>query len=120
MITAVAPLMHPGLQGVLVFPLDDNPKKDQPQQVLVVCAPNVQIPFHNHSQDASMFVVSGEARVRAKDAELDDQLVTIGDRVFFKKNQSHGFQVGAGGMSFLSTNGGIVDTDPINWNIQFV
>lgn len=102
-----------------VFPLEEVPLKDKPQQVLVVCAPHAQIRPHRHKHDASMFVVSGSAQVLASNPELNGRSVTTGDRVFFQREQDHGFQAGPEGMSFISTNGGVVDVNPANWDMQF-
>jgi quercetin dioxygenase-like cupin family protein len=119
MITTTSPIEHPQLQGVKVFSLEACPVKNKPQQVLVACEPHAQIPLHHHRHDATMFVVSGNALILASNPELNGKRVQTGDRVFFRKEHGHGFQAGSEGMSFLSTNGGIADSNPANWDMQF-
>ena len=120
MITQSQTYTHPELPGVTVFPMgEEKLQADRPQQILIAVAPGVRIPLHRHNYDAAMFVVAGKATVLAEDPKVNGTEVGVGARVFFQKEKDHGFQAGAEGMSFISTNGGIVDADPASWNLQF-
>ncbi len=120
MITQSQAYNHPDLPGVAVMPLgEEKLQAGKSQQVLVTVAPGVVIPLHRHNYDAAMFVVAGKATVLAEDPDINGVEVRVGSRVFFQKDKDHGFRAGLDGMSFISTNGGIVDADPANWSLQF-
>ncbi len=116
-IQPVEPLIHSQLPGVQVFPLSGKMEEGQDQQVLVVMEPNAEIPLHCHDYQASMFVVAGDADV------LSDQGIVgkamRGTKVFFEALKNHGFRAGREGMSFVSSNGGIVDFNEGKWNMRF-
>ena len=119
MITESEIITHPALPGVTIRPLDGELKAGMRQQILVQVEPGVEIPLHRHDVDASMFVVAGSAKVLASDPGMNDRAVSIGSCVFFERLRDHGFVAGPDGLSFISTNDGIVDTDPEHWDIDF-
>jgi quercetin dioxygenase-like cupin family protein len=81
--------------------------------------PNSIIPDHTHGVDATMYPVSGSARLIADDEEFNGRRVTVGQAVRFPAHRLHGFVAGPEGFSFVSVNGGIVDVDPGMWDISF-
>lgn len=117
-ISSLNALSHESLPGVLVFPLDGTtPKRDQHQSVLVQAGPGAVIPLHTHDTDAEMIIVSGSGQVLSEDPDAHGREVAPGHCVFFEARKPHGFQAGAGGLSFISKNGGIVDGDG-DWDLQ--
>jgi quercetin dioxygenase-like cupin family protein len=114
MISKALSIIHPQLPGVSVFLVSGQAVRGRPQQVLVSIDPGAVIPLHQHDADASMFVLAGNARLITCD-QLNGKEVSIGDVVEFARLHNHGFEAGPVGMSFLSTNGGIVDADG-NWD----
>ena len=114
---------HPELPGVSVYAWDEI-RAGEKQEVLVEVEPNGKIPCHKHSVDAHMVIVEGEAEVlfdkkqlNENDLELNKQVVSKGDLVFFKANMTHGFQASDKGLIFLSINGGIVDESDRHWDM---
>jgi quercetin dioxygenase-like cupin family protein len=116
--TSVA-IVHHSLSGVLVYPLLGGANRGSEQEVLVVVEPLREIPLHTHEVDAKMFIVAGSGTVLSGDQRINRSEVRVGDLVFFEKRVSHGFVAGPEGLSFVSKNGGIVDANQDNWDIEF-
>jgi quercetin dioxygenase-like cupin family protein len=117
MIANVQAITHPKLPGVSIFPLGGEVRKGEPQTVMVVMESGVEIPLHRHHVDATMTVVAGQATVFSEDND-NGREVGVGQYVRFAAHGAHGFQAGPDGFTFVSTNGGIVDTGE-DWDIQF-
>ncbi len=110
---------HPKLDGVKIFPLDGKAsRRGENQRVLVTLEPNVEIPLHSHSVNAEMFIVSGSGKVLSDD-NTNGTTVKTGAMVYFEADNRHGFRAERDGMSFISSNGGIVDFAPQHWDITF-
>ena len=118
-VQTVHPLEHFDLPGVTIFAMSSPVVSGDKQQVLVVVDPLAEIPLHCHSVDAEMFIVAGRGIVLSND-QTDGRLVKAGDQVVFERNAAHGFRAGDKGLSFVSTNGGIVDTNPDCWDIDLL
>ncbi|GJL85546.1 MAG: hypothetical protein DHS20C02_13210 [Micavibrio sp.] len=110
---------HASLPGVEVYAQGEIPTRGQPQEVLVRVEPNGIIRPHSHESDARMFVVNGSGTVLSEDPETNNTEVTVGHCVFFEKQKEHGFQAGPNGLSFVSTNDGIVDGKQ-EWDINLL
>lgn len=113
------PLTHGALPGVRIYPMTSVVVAGEPQEVLVEVGAGFTIPLHSHTVDAAMFVVAGSGEVLSEDAALHGQLVAPGSIVLFEQNVAHGFRAGDQGLSFVSTNGGIVDPTADRWDIAF-
>jgi quercetin dioxygenase-like cupin family protein len=110
---------HAALPGVTIYAIGLKPQRGTPQEVLVQVSPDQTIPLHEHDSDARMYIVSGSGFVLSEDSQTNGRSVSIGDCVCFERNKMHGFQASAEGLSFVSTNGGIVDEAHHNWDIKF-
>ncbi len=119
MVSEIPILTHPKIPGVSIIPFE-TVKVGQPQSILVRMDPNAIIPEHAHGVGAEMYPVSGSATLIADDPHFSGRRVIIGNRVKFAAGQPHGFIAGSEGFSFVSVNGGIIDSDPANWDIAFV
>lgn len=117
MITEQSSIVHPRLAGVTVFPMGGPVHRGQAQRVLVQVEPGAEIPPHSHMVDATMIPVAGSATVLSDD-EDNGRIVHPGNCVFFHAGGQHGFRAGPDGFSFVSENGGIVDSDG-HWDITF-
>ncbi|MBI1300849.1 MAG: cupin domain-containing protein [Alphaproteobacteria bacterium] len=119
MITRAREFNNSALPGVKILPLgQDTLKAGEPQTISVTLEPGATIPLHTHSSDARMTILSGNAIVLS-DNEDNGREVGPGDCVLFAKDKPHGFEAGTEGLVFVSENGGIVDQEPQNWDIQF-
>lgn len=117
MITTLAMHTHPDLPGVSIISLEHAPlQRGMQQRVLVRMEAGTTIPLHRHTVDAIMDVVAGTGNVLSHDEE-NGREVTVGNRVLFAAAAPHGFVAGPEGMSFVSTNGGIVDEHGY-WDMQ--
>lgn len=108
---------YSALPGVIVYAMDGAPKRGAVQRVLVCVAAGMDIPLHTHSVDAEMFIVAGSGVVLSVD-ENNGRAVCMGDVVLFERDAPHGFRAGSQGLTFVSSNGGIVDADD-DWDISF-
>ena len=119
MIEKVRTHEHPSLPGVTIIPIGHTDlKRGHNQSVLVTMDPGAMIPLHYHSVMAIMDPTAGSAIVLSEDDD-NGREVRPGHRVTFREDSLHGFIAGKEGFSFISTNGGIVDEDPTNWDISF-
>ncbi len=110
---------HPDLPGVTIRPLgSQQPVRGIQQSVLVTVERNGTIPLHSHEVDADMGIVSGTAIILSDD-EDNGREVGVGHCVRFRAGGKHGFRVGPEGLTFVSTNGGIIDRSPDQWDITF-
>jgi hypothetical protein len=110
---------RPDLPGVTIRPLgSQQPARGTPQSVLVTVEPNCTIPLHSHEVDADMGIVSGTAIILSDD-EDNGREVGPADCWRFVAGGKHGFRVGPQGLTFVSTNGGIIDESPSKWDITF-
>lgn len=91
-------------------------ENNSPEISLVEMEPESEIEPHTHKVDARMFILQGTAVVLSDD-ENNGREVKKGDCVFFQKLIPHGFKAGKEGMSFLSINDGIRQS---NGDIDFV
>ena len=114
-VSTIAPLTHPSLPGIKIFPMNGELRAGIPQTVLVQIEPEGRIPLHSHTVDAEMVIVAGGGWVCSVD-DINDRPVLPGCRVFFEADKLHGFYAGNEGLSFVSANGGIVDEQPEEWD----
>jgi len=110
-------LVHPALPGVRTFPVIGEAVAGMKQAVLVEVEPKGSIPLHSHTVDAEMIIVGGDGWVCSTDA-TNGRHVRPGMRVFYEKDNPHGFRAGTSGLSFVSINGGIVVADPNDWDFE--
>lgn len=111
---------NPDLPGVTIRPLGSRSSLNRgiPQIVLVTIEPNGVIPLHSHEVDAHMDIVAGGATILSDD-EDNGREVGPSHSWCFHAGGKHGFRAGPEGLTFVSTNGGIVDEDPNRWDITF-
>lgn len=112
-------LTHPQLPGVTIHPLGSQRlQRGVPQSVLVVVQPFGIIPLHSHQVDANMHIIAGSAIILSED---EDNGAAVGPNHCWRFNAGgkHGFQAGERGLTFVSTNDGIVDKYPEKWDITF-
>lgn len=119
-VTRVAPIEREDLENIAVYPMDEEVRAGESQEVFVDAKPGATIPLHRHGVDATMFIVGGRATLLSEKEEAHGRTVTKGDKVFFERNVGHGFNVSEEGLAFISRNGGIVDADPDSWDIEFL
>lgn len=119
-VTRVSPVKRDDLESVDVYPMDEDVAAGEPQEVFVDAEAGARIPLHRHGVDATMFIVGGRATLLSEKEEANGRTVTKGDKVFFERNVGHGFDVSEEGLAFISRNGGIVDTNPDSWDIEFL
>jgi len=115
---------HPTLPDVTVYAWEDI-RSNVPQEILVHVAPSGKVPVHTHAVDAKMVIVGGEADVLFDQDQLDHdgqeigrKTVRRGDIVDFRSGMTHGFRAHDNGLTFISINGGIVDPDSNEWNMD--
>jgi len=116
-LSTIEPAFHPALPGVKIFPLSGPPKVGIPQDILVEIEPDGSIPLHSHAVDAEMFIIAGSGWVCSTD-ETNGRPVSLGWRVFFEADEPHGFRAGKDGLTFISANGGIVDSLSEHWDLE--
>jgi quercetin dioxygenase-like cupin family protein len=124
LITSMKKCTHPDMPGVTIYTWE-NIQSGKPQEVVVNVDPGATIPPHQHSVDAYMIIVSGEAEVLFDEDQLHEHGMTLnkkiastGDQVYFKAYMMHGFKASQKGLRFLSINGGIVDENSDKWDYQ--
>lgn len=117
MISRLAPITHPSLPGIHLFPMGARPVRGEPQMILVQMDGGSQIPLHTHTVSARMMIVAGSAIVRSSDLNIDGIKVDAGSVVDFHASIAHGFDADDEGMTFISENGGILGEG--DWDIAF-
>lgn len=115
MISSLPIVRSETLPGVGLQYLENGPSTEK---VLVTLEPNGKIPLHTHKVDARMYIVAGRASVLSTD-DYNGRQVGPGECVLFRKDLPHGFEAGPEGLTFLSCNDGIRQTDG-SLDIQFV
>lgn len=115
---------HPAMPDVTIYAWEDI-RSNKPQEILVSVSPYGRVPAHKHSVDAKMIIVAGKAdllfdevELASKGQVLNKKTVVQGDIVSFESGMTHGFQAHQEGLSFVSINGGIVDSNPFAWDVS--
>ncbi len=113
-------LENPMLPGMRIYKLEDGfLRKGKSQNILINILPFGIIPLHKHESNAVMFIVAGYAELLSKD-NMNGTQVAVGDRIHWDANSAHGFKAGEAGLSFISTNEGIVDESFQEWDMEFI